>query len=118
MEVAFLISLRHRIHSLKLNLNGRMAGSTRVCLMLLMLLSLVSKQWGLSTNDPGSGGGIFHYPVTFNPFIALAGTTTLGNNDTLAYDAVITKLEMTSCTIDSTPAGYKSNYRVIVIGWN
>ena len=74
-------------------------------------------QWGLSTNDPGSGGGIFHYPVTFNPFIALAGTT-LGNNDTLACDAVITKLEMTSCTIDSTPAGYKSNYRVIVIGRN
>lgn len=88
--------------------------------MVIQLLGqhYANKQWGLSTNDPGSGGGIFHYPVTFNPFIALAGTTTLGNNDTLAYDAVITKLEMTSCTIDSTPAGYKSNYRVIVIGWN
>lgn len=51
MEVAFLISLRHRIHSLKLNLNGRMAGSTRVCLMVLMLLPLVSKQWIISANE-------------------------------------------------------------------
>lgn len=75
-------------------------------------------QWGLSANDPGTGGAVFNYPITFNPFIAFAGTTILGRDDTLANDAVVTNLGMTSCTIDSTPVTYKSNYRVVVIGKN
>lgn len=76
-------------------------------------------QWGLSTNDPGMGGGIFYYPVTCNPFIALAGPTDIviaGSNS--AKDAIITELGTTSCAIDSTPAEYKSAYRVVVIGRN
>ena len=80
---------------------------------------MAGRQWGLSTNDPGCGGAVFHYPVTFNPFIALAGTTKLGvGGSTLANDAVVTKLGTTSCTIDSTPIEYTSHYRVIVIGRN
>lgn len=76
-------------------------------------------QWGLSTNDPGMGGAVFHYPVTFNPFIALAGTTRLGTGGSMpANDAVITELGMTSCTIDSTLVEYTSTYRVVVIGRN
>ena len=83
------------------------------------LPSAVSRQWGLSTNDPGMGGAVFHYPVTFNPFIALAGTTRLGTGGSMpANDAVITELGMTSCTIDSTLVGYTSTYRVVVIGRN
>lgn len=76
------------------------------------------EQWGLSTNDPGTGGAVFHYPVTFSPFIALAGATKLGVGNASANDAVVTELGTTSCTIDSTPAAYTSNYRVVVIGWN
>ena len=64
------------------------------------------------------GGGVFYYPVTFNPFTALAGTTTLGEGNAPARDAVVTKLEMTSCTIDSTVAAYGGTYRVVVIGRN
>ena len=75
-----------------------------------------SKQWGLSTNDPGMGGAVFYYPVTFNPSIALAGTTTLGVGNGPARDAVVTKLGTTSCTIDSTVAAYTGAYRVVVIG--
>lgn len=64
------------------------------------------------------GGAVFYYPVTFNPSIALAGTTTLGVGNVLARDAVVTNLEMTSCTIDSTVAAYTGTYRVVVIGRN
>nr|DAV20281.1 MAG TPA: putative tail fiber protein [Caudoviricetes sp.] len=74
-------------------------------------------QWGLSTNDPGMGAAVFNYPVTFNPFIALAGATGLGVNN-YANDAVVTELGTTACTIDSTPAAYASHYRVVVIGRN
>lgn len=63
------------------------------------------------------GAAVFNYPVTFNPFIALAGATGLGVNN-YANDAVVTKLGTTSCTIDSTPSKYTSNYRVVVIGRN
>ena len=77
------------------------------------------EQWGLSTNDPGIGGAVFHYPVTFNPFIALAGTIRLGaGGSTSANDAVVTELGTTSCRIDSTPVEYTSPYRVVVIGRN
>ena len=76
-----------------------------------------SIQWGLSTNDPGMGGGVFYYPVTFNPFIALAGAIALGVNN-YANDAVVKNLGTTSCTIDSTPAAYTGAYRVVVIGRN
>lgn len=66
MEVAFLISLRYLIHSLKLNLNGRITGSTRICLMLLMLLSLVSKHWGsFGSIDSGS---FVTMPLAATPF--------------------------------------------------
>lgn len=82
------------------------------------LPSAVSRQWGLSTNDPGMGGVVFHYPVTFNPFIALAGATKLGTGNASANDAVVTELGTTSCTIDSTPVAYTSHYRVVVIGRN
>ena len=75
-------------------------------------------QWGLSTNDPGMGGAVFHYPVTFNPFIALAGATKLGVGNASANDAVVTELGTTSCAIDSTPVAYTSHYRVVVIGRN
>ena len=75
-------------------------------------------QWGLSTNDPGIGGAVFHYPVTFSPFIALAGATKLGAGNASANDAVVTELGTTACTIDSTPAAYTSHYRVVVIGRN
>ena len=64
------------------------------------------------------GGAVFYYPVTFNPSIALAGTTTLGVGNAPARDAVVQKLEMTSCTIDSTVATYTGTYRVVVIGRN
>ena len=77
-----------------------------------------NKQWGLSTNDPGMGGGVFYYPVTCNPFTALAGTTTLGTGNAPARDAVVKQLKMTSCTIDSTVATYTDTYRVVVIGRN
>lgn len=77
---------------------------------------LVNRQWGLSTNDPGMGGTVFHYPVTFNPFIALAGATKLGAGNASANDAVVTELGTTSCTIDSTPVAYTGAYRVVVIG--
>lgn len=80
-----------------------------------MLLDI--RQWGLSTNDPGMGGAVFNYPVTFNPFIALAGTTALGVNNN-ANDAVVKTLGTASCTIDSTPSAYTSPYRVVVIGRN
>ena len=63
-------------------------------------------------------GGVFYYPVTFNPFTALAGTTTLGTGNAPARDAVVTELGTTSCTIDSTVAAYTNNYRVVVIGLN
>ena len=76
-----------------------------------------NKQWGLSTNDPGMGAAVFYYPVTFNPFIALAGAIELGVNN-YANDAVVKKLGTTSCTIDSTPSAYTSPYRVVVIGRN
>ena len=85
---------------------------------MLITFLLVSRQWGLSTNDPRIGGAVFHYPVTFNPFIALAGTTKLGIGGMPANDAVVTGLGMTSCTIDSTHAEYTSTYRVVVIGRN
>lgn len=75
------------------------------------------EQWGLSTNDPGMGGAVFNYPVTFNPFIALAGAIELGVNN-YANDAVVENLGTTSCTIDSTPSTYTSPYRVVVIGRN
>lgn len=75
-------------------------------------------QWGLSTNDPGTGGAVFHYPVTFSPFIALDGATKLGVGNASANDAVVTELGTTACTIDSTPAAYTSHYRVVVIGRN
>lgn len=74
-------------------------------------------QWGLSTNDPGMGEAVFNYPITFNPFIALAGTIVLGVKEN-ANDAVVKKLGTTSCTIDSTPAAYTSHYRVVAIGRN
>ena len=65
------------------------------------------------------GGAVFHYPVTFNPLIALAGATRLGvDGSASANDAVVTKLGTTSCTIDSTPAAYTSPYRVVVVGRN
>lgn len=73
-------------------------------------------QWGLSTNDPGMGGATFSYPVTCNPFIALAGTTKLGTAGMPTNDAVVTEIGTTSCTIDSTPAEYTGTYRVVVIG--
>lgn len=73
-------------------------------------------QWGLSTNDPGMGGATFYYPVTCNPFIALAGTTKLGTAGMPTNDAVVTEIGTTSCTIDSTPAEYTGTYRVVVIG--
>lgn len=73
-------------------------------------------QWGLSTNDPGMGGAVFYYPVTCNPFIALAGTTKLGTAGMPTNDAVVTELGTISCTIDSTPAEYTSTYRVAVVG--
>ena len=75
-----------------------------------------SVQWGLSTNDPGMGGATFYYPVTCNPFIALAGTTKLGTAGMPTNDAVVTEIGTTSCTIDSTPAEYTGTYRVVVIG--
>lgn len=81
-------------------------------------LLVVCRQWGLSTNDPGMGGAVFHYPVTFSPFTALAGATKLGAGNTSANDAVVTELGTTACTIDSTPAAYTSHYRVVVIGRN
>lgn len=74
-------------------------------------------QWGLSTNDPGMGAAVFNYPVTFNPFIALAGAIELGVNN-YANDAVVKNLGTTSCTIDSTPSAYTRPYRVVVIGRN
>lgn len=74
-------------------------------------------QWGLSPNDPGMGAAVFNYPVTFNPFIALAGAIELGVNN-YANDAVVKNLGTTSCTIDSTPSAYTSPYRVVVIGRN
>lgn len=63
------------------------------------------------------GAAVFNYPVTFNPFIALAGAIELGVNN-YANDAVVKKLGTTSCTIDSTPSAYTSPYRVVVIGRN
>lgn len=78
---------------------------------------VVCRQWGLSTNDPGMGTAVFNYPVTFNPFIALAGAIELGVNN-YANDAVVKKLGTTSCTIDSTPSAYTSPYRVVAIGRN
>lgn len=75
------------------------------------------EQWGLSTNDPGMGAGVFYYPVTFNPSFALAGPANSGANN-IANDAIVKKLETASCTIDSTPAAYTGAYRVVVIGRN
>ena len=63
------------------------------------------------------GGGVFYYPVTFNPSFALAGPANSGSNN-IANDAIVKKLETTSCTIDSTPAAYTGAYRVVVIGRN
>lgn len=84
MEVAFLISLRHRIHSLKLNLNGRMAGSTRVCLMLLMLLSLVSKQWGMCSGTSDKQDQWFQpFPLTASKCLSVSLTRRGG--DSAAY---------------------------------
>lgn len=74
-------------------------------------------QWGLSTNDPGMGAGVFYYPVTFNPSFALAGPANSGANN-IANDAIVKKLETASCTIDSTSAAYTGAYRVVVIGRN
>ena len=73
-----------------------------------------SRQWGLSTNDPGEGEGIFYYPVTCNPFIALANIIMIGHN----CDVVVKKLGTTSCAIDSSDGTYKNKYRVVVIGRN
>ena len=65
MEAAFLISLRYRIHSLKLNLNGCITGSTtRICLVLLMLLSLVSKQWVNALASDANVGHDFTLPLS------------------------------------------------------
>ena len=64
------------------------------------------------------GRAVFYYPVTFNPSIALAGTTTLGAGNAPARDAVVTELGTTSCKIDSTVATYTGTYRVVVIGRN
>ena len=64
------------------------------------------------------GGATFYYPVTCNPFIALAGTTKLGTAGEPTNDAVVTDLGQISCTIDSTPVGYMNAYRVVVIGKN
>ena len=75
----------------------------------------VGKQWGLSGNDPGMGGGIFTYPLSCTPLIALANPSELGTND-LPNDAVITTTYNTSCVIDSTRTGYNGAYRVILIG--
>nr|DAI11679.1 MAG TPA: hypothetical protein [Caudoviricetes sp.] len=72
MEVAFLISLRFRIHSLKLNLNGRITGSTRICLVLLMLLSLESKQWGYAVAN--RQGHVLSYPVTMTTLYVIVST--------------------------------------------
>lgn len=71
-------------------------------------------QWGLSTNDHGNGEGIFYYPVTCNPVIALANIIIIGYN----CDVVVKKLGTTSCEIDSSDGTYNDKYRVIVIGRN
>lgn len=79
-------------------------------------MSLLSgfKQWGTSGKDPGMGSATFYYPVTCNPCIAFAGTTSLGTKG--AADAVVRTISKQSCTIDSTPVEYLDTYRVVVIG--
>ena len=72
------------------------------------------KQWGTSGKDPGMGSATFYYPVTCNPCIAFAGTTSLGTKG--AADAVVRTISKQSCTIDSTPVEYLDTYRVVVIG--
>lgn len=79
-----------------------------------MLSAFSNRQWGLSTNDPGNGEGIFYYPVTCNPVIALANIIIIGYN----CDVVVEKIGTTSCEIDSSDGTYKDKYRVIVIGRN
>lgn len=71
-------------------------------------------QWGTSGKDPGMGSATFYYPVTCNPCIAFAGTTSLGTKG--AADAVVRTISKQSCTIDSTPVEYLDTYRVVVIG--
>lgn len=77
-------------------------------------LLVVCRQWGLSTNDPGDGEGIFKYPVTCNPFVALANIIMIGYN----CDVAVKKLGKTSCAIDSSDGTYNNKYRVVVIGRN
>ena len=79
-------------------------------------LLLVYRQWGITSDDPGGGNAPFYYPVTCNPLTAFAGTTKLGTGVQPPNDAVIQDLGTTACTIDSTYAGYTSNYRVVILG--
>lgn len=61
------------------------------------------------------GGGIFTYPLSCTPLIALANPSELGTND-LPNDAVIMTTYNTSCVIDSTRTEYNGAYKVILIG--
>ena len=81
--------------------------------VLVEYLPHCSVQWGLTSEDPGTGDGTFMHPITFSeqPFQAIACCAIVANAEGTAV------IEMyNNRTVCDNFGMYKGAYRVIVIG--